>query len=207
MLVNNSPIILDGLEYDYICDININKNGNALSTIRWKGLTSPHVFDISTHDNDEFCSFRIPSLVHWPLQELSGVYVICQTIPEFHLFYVGQTNNLPQRFIGPWGYGQINQRKKSPHSAKINKKIYAEIEAGNLLQIYFHSNVPVKSKRKGIEVALIRSFNPSWNTQHRSDGSITHTDSAGAVIEDSDELDEYGLYKKAWDIDEEEPEV
>ena len=33
------------------------------------------------------------------------------------------------------------------------------------------------------------------------------TDSAGAVIEDSDELDEYGLYKKAWDIDEEEPEV
>ena len=204
MLVNNPPISLDRIKFDYICDININKNGNAVQKKSWRGL-SKRTHSITTHGNNKFCKFMIPPL-DWPLEKLSGIYIIVHT-PTETVFYVGQTNNLPQRFIGPWGYGQINQRKKSPHSAKINKKIYAEIEAGNLLQIYFHSNVPVKSKRKGIEAALIRSFNPSWNTQHRSDGSSTHTDSAGAVIEDSDELDEYGLYKKAWDIDEEEPEV
>ena len=168
MLVNNPPIILDGLEYVYICDININKNGNALSTIRWKGLTSPHVFDISTHDNDEFCSFRIPSLGHWPLQELSGVYVICQTIPEFHLFYAGQTDNLPARFN--FAYGHISKKHFNLHSARINKKIYAEIEAGNLLQIYFHKNVPDESVRKDIEGDLIHKYNPDWNKQGRSDG-------------------------------------
>ena len=165
----NPPIDLGGRSFDYICDININKNGNALSTIRWKGLTSPHVFDISTHDNDEFCSFRIPSLGHWPLQELSGVYVICRTIPEFHLFYVGQTNNLPLRFNAKHGYGYISKKYYAPHSAKINKKIYAKIEAGNCLQIYFHSNVPDESKRKEIEADLIHKYNPIWNTQLRSD--------------------------------------
>ena len=169
MLVNNPPISLDRIKFDYICDININKNGNALRTIRWKGLTRPHAFDISTHDNDEFCSFRIPSLGHWPLQELSGVYVICQTIPEFHLFYAGQTNNLPQRFNGKRGYGNISKFFYAPHSAKINKKIYAEIEAGNCLQIYFHSNVPDESVRKDIEEDLIRKHNPDWNYQGRSD--------------------------------------
>ena len=168
MLVNTPPIILDGLEYVYICDININKNGNALSTRRWMGLR-PRAFDISTHDNDEFCSFRIPSLGHWPLQELSGVYVICRTIPEFHLFYVGQTNNLPQRFNGKRGYGNISKRFYTLHSSKINKKIYAEIEAGNLLQIYFHKNVPDESVRKGIEEDLIRKEDPDWNYQGRSD--------------------------------------
>ena len=204
MLINNSPIILHSRKFDYICDININKNGNAVQKKSWRGL-SKRTYSITTHDNDTFCKFMIPSL-DWPLKKLSGIYIIVHT-PTETVFYVGETNNLVQRFNGRWGYGQVSQRRKSPHSAKINKKIYAEIEAGNLLQIYFHSNVPVKSKRIEIEVALIRSFNPSWNTQHRSDGSITHTDSAGAVIEDSDELDEYGLYKKAWDIDEEEPEV
>ena len=201
----NPPIDLGGRSFDYICDININKNGNALRKNSYVGQKA-FTYDISTHDNDEFCRFMIPPLWEWSLQKLSGIYIIVHT-PTETVFYVGETNNLVQRFNGRWGYGQVSQRRKSPHSAKINKKIYAEIEAGNLLQIYFHSNVPVKSKRIEIEVALIRSFNPSWNTQHRSDGSITHTDSAGAVIEDSDELDEYGLYKKAWDIDEEEPEV
>ena len=204
MLVNNPPIILDGLEYVYICDININKNGNAVQKKSWRGL-SKRTHSITTHGNNKFCKFIIPPL-DGPLEKLSGIYIIVHT-PTETVFYVGQTNNLPLRFNAKHGYGYISKKYYAPHSAKINKQIYKKIEAGNLLQIYFHSNVPVKSKRKGIEAALIRSFNPSWNTQHRSDGSITHTDSAGAVIEDSDELDEYGLYKKAWDIDEEEPEV
>ena len=166
MLVNNPPISLDRIKFDYICDININKNGNAVQKKSWRGL-SKRTHSITTHDNDGFCSFRIPSLGHWPLQELSGVYVICQTIPEFHLFYAGQTDNLPARFN--FAYGHISKKHFNLHSARINKKIYAEIEAGNLLQIYFHKNVPDESVRKGIEEDLIRKEDPDWNYQGRSD--------------------------------------
>ncbi len=163
----NKPIFLAGRKFDYICDININKNGNAVQKKSWRGL-SKRTHSITTHGNNKFCKFMIPPL-DWPLEKLSGIYIIVHT-PTETVFYVGQTNNLPQRFIGPWGYGQINQRKKSPHSAKINKKIYAEIEAGNLLQIYFHKNVPDESVRKDIEGDLIHKYNPDWNKQGRSDG-------------------------------------
>ena len=162
----NKPIFLAGRKFDYICDININKNGNALHRPSFRGLKK-HTRNISTRDGDEFCSFRIPSLGHWPLQELSGVYVICQTIPEFHLFYAGQTDNLPARFN--FAYGHISKKHFNLHSARINKKIYAEIEAGNLLQIYFHKNVPDESVRKDIEGDLIHKYNPDWNKQGRSD--------------------------------------
>ena len=164
----NKPIFLAGRKFDYICDININKNGNALHRPSFRGLKK-HTRNISTRDGDEFCSFRIPSLGHWSLEELSGVYVICQTIPEFHLFYAGQTNNLPQRFNAKHGYGNISKKYYALHSAKINKQIYKKIEAGNLLQIYFHKNVPDVSVRKGIEEDLIRKEDPDWNYQGRSD--------------------------------------
>ena len=166
MLARNPPIILDGLEYVYICDININKNGSALHTFRWRGLKR-RTRSISTYDNDKFCSFSIPTLAHWPLQELSGVYTICQTFSHLTLFYVGQTDNLSARFN--IAYGHISKKHFNPHSARINKKIYAEIKAGNLLQIYFHKNVPDESVRKDIEGDLIRKENPDWNDQGRSD--------------------------------------
>jgi len=159
MLANNSPIILDGLEYVYICDININKNGNALSTRRWMGLR-PRAFDISTHDNDEFCSFRIPSLLHWERHRVCGVYAICQTSPRLTVYYIGETDNLSNRFN--MAYGRIFKKYFNLHAAKINKKIYEKIEAGNLLQIYFY-NVPDKTERKEEEEYLIRKINPWWN--------------------------------------------
>ena len=118
----NKPIFLAGRKFDYICDININKNGNALRKSSYAGQKA-FTYDISTHDNDEFCRFQIPPLRDWPLQRLSGLYAICQMFPHLTVFYVGETNNLVQRFNGRWGYGQVSQRRKSPHSAKINKKI------------------------------------------------------------------------------------
>ena len=164
----NPPIDLGGRSFDYICDININKNGNALRKNSYVGQKA-FTYDISTHDNDEFCRFMIPPLWEWSLQKLSGIYIICKTFTHFTLFYLGQTNNLPRRFMGKGGYAHISQFRKNPHAAQINKQIYAKIIAGNLLQIYFHSNVPDESKRKEIEADLIHKYNPNWNTQLRSD--------------------------------------
>ena len=89
----NKPIFLAGRKFDYICDININKNGNALRKSSYAGQKA-FTYDISTHDNDEFCRFQIPPLRDWPLQGLSGLYAICQMFPHLTVFYVGETNNL-----------------------------------------------------------------------------------------------------------------
>ena len=157
----NKPIFLAGRKFDYICDININKNGNALRKSSYAGQKA-FTYDISTHDNDEFCRFQIPPLRDWPLQGLSGLYAICQMFPHLTVFYVGETNNLVRRFNGKRGYGHISKFFYTPHSAKINKQIYAKIEAGNLLQIYFY-NVPDEAERKEDEKDVIRKENPWWN--------------------------------------------
>ena len=155
----NKPIFLAGRKFDYICDININKNGNALHRGSFRGLKK-HTRNISTRDGDEFCSFRIPSLLHWERHEVGGVYVICQTSPRLTAYYIGETDNLSNRFN--MGYGNISKKYFAPHAAKINKKIYEKIEAGNLLQIYFY-NVPDEAERKEDEKDVIRKENPWWN--------------------------------------------
>ena len=167
----NKPIFLAGRKFDYICDININKNSNALRISRFNSFRL-HAFDISTHDGDEFCRFRIPPLFHWSLEQIRGVYIICQPTPETVL-YLGQTNHLPGRFNRPGGHG--NPRRGQDNSTgQINKQIYAKIEAGNLLKIYFH-NVSDESKRKKMEADLIHNLNPCWNKQGRSDRNMTDT--------------------------------
>ena len=155
----NKPIFLAGRKFDYICDININKNGNALHRGSFRGLKK-HTRNISTRDGDEFCSFRIPSLLHWERHEVGGVYAICQTSPRLTVYYIGETDNLSNRFN--MAYGRILKKYFNLHAAKINKKIYEKIEAGNLLQIYFY-NVPDKTERKEEEEYLIRKINPWWN--------------------------------------------
>ena len=155
----NKPIFLAGRKFDYICDININKNGNALHRGSFRGLKK-HTRNISTRDGDEFCSFRIPSLLHWERHEVGGVYAICQTSPRLTVYYIGETDNLSNRFN--IAYGRILKKYFNLHAAKINKKIYEKIEAGNLLQIYFY-NVPDKTERKEEEEYLIRKINPWWN--------------------------------------------
>jgi len=155
----NKPIFLAGRKFDYICDININKNGNALYRGSFRGLKK-HTRNISTRDNDEFCSFRIPSLLHWERHGVCGVYAICQTSPHLTVYYIGETDNLSNRFN--MGYGNISKKKFAPHAAKINKKIYEKIEADNLLQISFY-NVPDKTERKEEEEYLIRKINTWWN--------------------------------------------
>ena len=55
----NKPIFLAGRKFDYICDININKNGNAVQKKSWYGLNK-RTRSITTHDNDTFCKFMIP---------------------------------------------------------------------------------------------------------------------------------------------------
>jgi hypothetical protein len=155
----NKPIFLAGRKFDYICDININKNGNALHRGSFRGLKK-HTRNISTRDGDEFCSFRIPSLLHWERHGVCGVYAICQTSPRLTVYYIGETDNLSNRFN--IAYGRILKKYFNLHAAKINKKIYEKIEAGNLLQIYFY-NVPDKTERKEEEEYLIRKINPWWN--------------------------------------------
>ena len=73
--------VLAGRMFDFICDININKNGNAFRISRSNSFRL-HAFDISTHDGDKFCRFRIPPLFHWSLEQIRGVYIICQPTPE-----------------------------------------------------------------------------------------------------------------------------
>ena len=158
----NKPIFLAGRKFDYICDININKNGNALHRGSFRGLKK-HTRNISTRDGDEFCSFRIPSLLHWERHEVGGVYAICQTSPRLTAYYIGETDNLSNRFN--MAYGRILKKYFNLHAAKINKKIYEKIEAGNLLQIYFY-NVPDKTERKEEEEYLIRKINPWWNSTY-----------------------------------------
>ena len=158
----NKPIFLAGRKFDYICDININKNGNALHRGSFRGLKK-HTRNISTRDGDEFCSFRIPSLLHWERHEVGGVYAICQTSPRLTVYYIGETDNLSNRFN--MAYGRILKKYFNLHAAKINKKIYEKIEAGNLLQIYFY-NVPDKTERKEEEEYLIRKINPWWNSTY-----------------------------------------
>ena len=155
----NKPIFLAGRKFDYICDININKNGNALHRGSFRGLKK-HTRNISTRDGDEFCSFRIPSLLHWERHEVGGVYAICQTSPRLTAYYIGETDNLSNRFN--IAYGRILKKYFNLHAAKINKKIYEKIEAGNLLQIYFY-NVPDEAERKEDEKDVIRKENPWWN--------------------------------------------
>ena len=83
-----------------------------------------------------------------------------QTFPHLTVYYIGETDNLSNRFN--MAYGHISKKYFAPHAAKINKKIYEKIEAGNLLQIYFY-NVPDKTERKEEEEYLIRKINPWWN--------------------------------------------
>jgi hypothetical protein len=161
MMLNKS-IFLAGRKFDYICDININKNGNALYRGSFRGLKK-HTRNISTRDNDEFCSFRIPSLLHWERHKVSGVYAICQTLPHLTVYYIGETDNLSNRFN--MAYGRISKKHFNLHAAKINKKIYEKIEADNLLQIYFY-NVPDEAERKEEEEDIIHKINPWWNSTY-----------------------------------------
>ena len=170
------PIILNsddgrgGVLFDYICDINLRKNGDEIfkygpGRVRFNSYSDAY----SESDDDEFCRFRIPPLLHWKQEQKSGVYIICQQIPEITVVYVGETGNLAYRFNKAYGY--ISQYRDTGQGARINKKILRAIEARNLLKIYFHNNVPDKSKRLEIESDLIRDYDPPWNIAGRGNGS------------------------------------
>ena len=175
MLSPSQPIILNsddgrgGVLFDYICDINLRKNGDEIfkygpGRFRFNSYTDAY----SESDDDEFCRFRIPPLLHWKQEQKSGVYIICQQIPEITVVYVGETENLAYRFNKEYGY--ISQYRDTGQGARINKKILRAIEARNLLKIYFH-NVSDKSQRLEIESDLIRDYDPPWNIAGRGNGS------------------------------------
>ena len=175
MLSPLQPIILNSDDgrgsvlFDYICDINLRKNGDEIFKYgpgRFRFNSSTEACNES--DDDKFCRFRIPPLLHWEQEQKSGVYIICQQIPETTVVYVGQTGNLAYRFNKAYGY--ISQYRDTGHGAKINKKILRAIEARNLLKIYFH-NVSDKSQRLEIESDLTLDYDPPWNIAGRGNGS------------------------------------
>ena len=59
--------------------------------------------------------------MHWKQEQKSGVYIICQQIPEITVVYVGETGNLAYRFNK--GYGYISQYRDTQQCARINIKI------------------------------------------------------------------------------------
>ena len=175
MLPPSQPIILNsddgrgGVLFDYICDINLRKNGDEIFKYGPGRLRNTYTQAYSESEGAWFCRFRIPPLLHWKQEQKSGVYIICQQIPEITVVYVGETGNLAYRFNN--GYGYISQYRDTGQGARINKKILRAIEAHNLLKIYFHNNVPDKSKRVEIEGSLIRDYDPPWNIKGRGNGS------------------------------------
>ena len=154
---NAKCIEVCGYKFAFLQDINPKRdeNGNIIEYAPQSKYNNTKGLPLNKHGSGSFCKFSIDA-GEWP-----GVYL---WVVDDELIYIGETENLSQRFN--MGYGIIAPRKcfKGGQSTncKMNKVVLELSKIGKTVKLYFLYTY----ENKQVELELLNPINTQYNAKH-----------------------------------------
>lgn len=143
--------------FDYLQDIHPERNddGSIKEYLPQKDYANKDNLSLSKYGGGSFCRFSLQTAGMW-----RGVYL---WVSDGEIIYVGETENLKQRFN--IGYGNISPRNcyigGQSTNCKMNKVILNYYKSGRTVQVYFlHTD-----KNKEVELELLNAINTKYNVK------------------------------------------
>ena len=146
---------IDRTEFQFVCCLEpeVGSDGAVVPFMPQQRYTNAKNLPLNNYGEGPFCKFRIPRQFN-----TSGVYAL---VVGGAVKYIGECINLSSRYNS--GYGNISPRNcfkgGQETNCRLNARIYAEVQSGRQVELWFHST----REHKQLENRLLAASNYEWN--------------------------------------------